>query len=392
MKKILAVTGIRSEVEYLLPILVNLINDGFDVSIAVSGAHLSKWHNNSLEQIKSYGIKIVDMIDSLLATDRRTQRSKGVGLLLTGLSQTVERENPDILIVVGDREESIATAIVGNYMNVLVAHIGGGDPVYGNSDDPIRHAVSSMANIHFTLCDNYAENLLRMGEESFRVFNVGSPSLDGIKKLSSISMEEINDKLQIELESKKYIMLLKHPLSSEVDFSYKQMKTTLLAVESFCKKNDLKCIGIYPNTDPGSSSMIEAIDEFVDSDYISYFRNLERLIFVNLLRNSLCLIGNSSMGILEAPFLTLPVVNVGNRQKGRHNAGNVIFVDYINSDIENALEKSCFDDNYRMRLEQNRFFYGDGESCGKISSIIRDLDISDVKWYVKKLNYLDNKE
>ena len=132
-KKILAITGIRSEYDILYPVLKELHNhDNFDLKIVVAGAHLSNWHGFTLNKIEEDGFCIVDKIDYLLMTNRKTQRAKGIGLLIEGLTQTVEREEPDFLIFVGDREESIATCIVGNYMDVLVAHIGGGDPVYGN--------------------------------------------------------------------------------------------------------------------------------------------------------------------------------------------------------------------------------------------------------------------
>lgn len=388
MKKILAVTGIRSEIEYLTPVLEQLRKDGFDISIAVSGAHLSDWHDNSLKEIEEKGFKIADKIDSLFFTNRKIQRVKGIGSLTYGLAQTVEREKPDFLLVVGDREESIATALVGNYMDILTVHIGGGDTVYGNSDDPIRHAVSSLAHIHLTLNESYKDILIKMGEEDFRVFNVGSPSLDRIEVEEKVSVEEISSNLNLEMTERKYIVLIKHPLSSESDKAYEQMKNTLIAIEDFCKTNNIKCIGIYPNTDPGAFDMIAAIQEISSSKHIHFYKNLERKLFINVIRNALCLIGNSSMGILEAPFFQLPVVNVGNRQKGRVNAGNVIFTSYLKEGILDALNQSCYNQGYRERIKENKFFYGDGRTCAKISKILNDVDLQDSKWHIKKLNYI----
>ena len=141
-------------------------------------------------------------------TDRETQRVKGIGSLVTGLAQTVEREQPDILFVVGDREESIGTALVGNYMNVLVGHVGGGDPVYGNSDDPIRCAVSKLAHIHFTTTASYADNLKQMGEEDFRIFHSGNPALDHIRQTELMDMGQLCKELSYDLNSKKYVVLI----------------------------------------------------------------------------------------------------------------------------------------------------------------------------------------
>ncbi len=132
-----------------------------------------------------------------MMTDRVVQRAKGVGLLIFALSQTVEREKPDFLLVVGDREESFAAGIVGNYMNVLVAHLGGGDPVYGNADDPVRFAVSRLAHIHLTTCKPYADNLLKMGEQDFRIYPTGNPALDNIRSIEPVDMKTISYEFKI---------------------------------------------------------------------------------------------------------------------------------------------------------------------------------------------------
>ncbi len=315
---------------------------------------------------------MVDRIDSLFMTNRLTQRVKGVGILIYGLSQTVERILPDFLFVVGDREESIATAIVGNYMNILVAHLGGGDPVYGNADDPIRFAVSKLAHIHFTTCEEYRNNLIKLGEEEFRVFNVGNPSLDKISKIPYLDITEINRELGIDLQSKRYIILIKHPLSSEFEKSYEQMKITFEVLNKFCQMNNIKAIGIYPNTDPGSYDIIKAINE-INSPFIKFIKNIPRIYFVNLLRNALALVGNSSMNILEAPFYQLPSVNIGNRQKGRLNAGNVLFTGYNENEILHALHKACFDNEFRSSLEKIKYFYGDGKASERIVNILKEV-------------------
>ena len=147
--------------------------------------------------------------------------------MIQGLAQTVERENPDFILFVGDREECIAATIVGNYMDVLVAHIGGGDPVYGNADDPIRFAGSKLAHIHFVTAKPYAENLKKIGEEDFRIFFVGNPAYENIANTKSVSLESISQFLDFNILAGRYIVLLKHPLSSEKENSYEQMKLTL---------------------------------------------------------------------------------------------------------------------------------------------------------------------
>jgi len=390
MRKVLAITGIRSEYDILYPVIDELRNrETFDVRIVVCGAHLSNWHGFTLKKIEEDGFKIVDKIDYLLMTNRKTQRAKGVGILVYALTQTVEREKPDFLIVVGDREESIATALVGNYMDVLVVHIGGGDPVYGNADDPIRHAVSKLAHMHFTTTELYAEYLKKMGEEEWRIFNVGNPGLDNIRKTSLKSLNEISDFLQFDIKDKNYLVLIKHPLSSEKEDSYYQMKVVLETLEEIGKEYNLKVIGIYPNTDPGSYDILKAVDEYKNSNHIKFYRTLPREIFVNVLRNALCLVGNSSMGILEAPFYKLPVVNVGSRQKGRLNAGNAEFVPHKKEAIKKSILKACYDKNYRKYVKSLENPYGDDSVSKRIGDILENINLNDKKWGIKKLSYVE---
>ena len=382
--KIIASTGIRSEYDILYPVINELRLRGHEIKLIISGAHLSDWHGSSLKKIQKDGFEIADKIDCLFSTNRTTQRIKGIGSLVTGISQCVERENPDLLLYVGDREEGIATALVGNYMDILFAHLSGGDPVWGNADDPIRFAISKLAHIHFPFANDYADNLRKIGEEDFRIFHSGNPSLDNIKDTKKISIEQLSEKLKYELKIEGYVVLIKHPLSSEKKEAGVQMRKTLESLKQFCIKYNYKVIGIYPNTDPGSYDILDAIEEYKKFESFCFFKNLPHLEFVNLMRNASALIGNSSMGILEAPFYKLPVVNVGRRQRGRLNAGNVEFVDYDADKIVLALEKACFDNDYRKTVANLKNPYGDGTAAEKIADAIESVDYNDRKWHIKK--------
>ena len=384
IKRILAVTGIRSEYFLLRPVLFSLRDQGFDVMVAVSGAHLSPWHNNTVRFIEEDNLNIVERIDSFLSTDRVTQRPKGVGLLVMGLTQTVERVDPDLILVLGDREEPLAGAIVANYMGKLCAHIGGGDTAMGNADDPVRFAVSKLSHIHFVFCQQHKENLLRVGEEEFRIFVVGNPALDEIEKIPKLDWDVVRERLSWnELEPFKYVMFLMHPLSSEYKESGFQVEKALEATIDFCRRHDLDILGIYPNTDPGASQILETIKRRI-SNRVRFFPTLDRDLFINLLRNTLTLVGNSSMGWLECPYLGVPVVNVGNRQKGRINAGNVQRVGLEREEILSALQRSCFDEEYRKKVMVKNEFYGNGKAGEKVISAIKSIDLEDRRWLVKE--------
>ena len=166
---------IKFDYDILYPVLNELENSGHQVSIVTSGAHLSfENHHSTYKRIINDGFKVVDKIDTLFSTDRTIQRSKAVGLLISGFTQSVERLKPDFILVLGDREESIAASIVGNYMEILVVHLAGGDPVYGNADDPMRFAVSKLAHVHCYFAEHHVKNLIKVGEERFRIFNTGN--------------------------------------------------------------------------------------------------------------------------------------------------------------------------------------------------------------------------
>lgn len=380
--KILVLTGIKSEYDILYPVLIELKGKNYDLLIVASGAHLSDQHNNTFARILEDGFKITDKIDTLLSTDRSVQRSKGTGLLIQGLTQTVERTDPDFLLVVGDREESIAAAVVGNYMEKLVVHIGGGDPVYGNADDSIRFAVSKLAHIHCCTTQEYADNLKRIGEEDFRIFLTGNPAYANIDFVPIIEKSELM--YQLGITSDNYIVLIKHPLSSEVVDAREQMETALKSLEQFCKKNRLQVVSIPPNSDPGSYEMKMVIEKYSEADWLIKAETLPRLQFVNLMRHAQALVGNSSMGILEAPHYKLPVVNIGNRQQGRLNAGNVVFVPYETDAIIRALEKAALDKEYQQKIKKLENPYGDSSAPNKVITAIESVDLNDRKWYVKQ--------
>lgn len=373
MKKILAITGIRSEYFILQPIFDEIVKrEDLTLKVVVTGTHLSPTFGQTYKIIENDGYDIVKL-ETLLSTDSLAGRSKSLGIQIMGLTDIVTTENPDWLLVLGDREESIATAIIGTYMNIPVAHICGGDRVVGNIDDSVRHAVTKLAHLHFPTTKENGERILKMGEEPWRVHITGNPALDSIRKQPDLSYNYINKELGTNLSSDKpFILLIKHPLSSEVEDAAYQMKVTLEALVEL----GYDTIITYPNSDSGSYEMIKVIDEYKESyDFIKAFKTLPRDIFVNLQRKASLLLGNSSSGILEAPFLKLPVINVGNRQKQRQHSENIIFVPYNKDLIVNAINRSINDSDFKQICRNCSNPYGDGYSSERIARIIAETKI-----------------
>jgi len=376
MKKILGVTGIRSEYDIMSSVFSAIDkNQLLELQIFVTGAHLSAAYGYTVDEIKKDGFVIADAVDSLLNGDTDGCRVKGLAIQLQGLVQTVVRIRPDILLVLGDREESMTAALVGSYMNIPVAHIAGGDRVVGNVDDQIRHAVTKLAHIHFTTNSESKERILRLGEQSFRVFNTGNPGLDRLKETPELSEAQLSERLGFELSSEEpFIVLIQHIISTEIDSAYEQMVVTLEAV----KELGITTILSYPNSDAGGQEMIRAIEEYRSKiPCLHIFKNIPRLEFVNLMRKASCLIGNSSAGILEAPLIKLPVVNIGNRQSERLHSANVIFVPHEKIQIMSAISKSIYDLVYREEVARCINPYGDGDSSERIATILADLSIDE---------------
>ncbi|QAA31666.1 UDP-N-acetylglucosamine 2-epimerase [Clostridium manihotivorum] len=372
--KVLAITGIRSEYFILQPILEEVQSrENVELKLIVTGTHLSAVHGNTYKIIENDGFNIIKL-ESLLSSDSLEGRCKSIGIQMMGLTDIVVREKPDWLLVLGDREESISTATVGTYLNIPVAHVCGGDRVVGNIDDSIRHAVTKLAHLHFPTTEENGERILKMGEEPWRVNVVGNPSLDSIRKQPDLSYEYINNKLGINIkEDEPFILLIKHPLSSEISEAAEQMRVTLEAVSEL----GYETVITYPNSDAGGFEMIGVINEFVQKyDFINAFKTIPKDLFTNLQRKAALLLGNSSSGLLEAPFLKLPVVNVGNRQKQRQHSENIIFVTHDKEQIKKAIETAIRDEEFISVCQNCSNPYGDGYSAKRIVDTLFNTEIN----------------
>jgi GDP/UDP-N,N'-diacetylbacillosamine 2-epimerase (hydrolysing) len=383
-KCVLGVTGIRSEYDIMSSVFRAISgHPDLDLQLVVTGAHLSEAYGSTINEIRADGFVVVDEIESLLNGDNASFRVKGLAIQLQGLVQTVARLKPDILLVLGDREEAMTTALVGAYMNIPVAHIAGGDRVIGNVDDQIRHAVTKLAHLHFVTNQESKERILRLGEQPFRIFDVGNPGLDRLLEVPVVDASELSRCLGFEIvDGEPLIMLIQHVLSSEIDQAYEQMKVSLDSIKDL----GIKTVLSYPNSDAGGQQMIRAIREYETLPFLYTAKNIPRLEFVNLMRRATCLVGNSSAGILEAPLLKLPVINVGNRQRGRLHAGNVQFVTHDKDCIVAAVRRAIFDQEYRASVAQCTNPYGDGHSSKRIADILGATLLND-QLLIKDITY-----
>lgn len=384
LRRVLAVTGIRSEYDILSSVFRAIVaRDDLELGIFVCGAHLAEAAGRTVAEIRADGFPIVDECLSLLAADDPLARVKGLGVQLMGLTQTVARLRPDWLMVLGDREESMSTALVGAYADVAVAHLCGGDLAVGNVDDQVRHAVTKLAHLHLVTNRESAERVRRLGEQDFRIHDVGNPGLDRLLDEPALPDAELARAVGLDLPpGAPLIVVIQHVISSEHAEGYAQMRATCAALRELA----LPTVVIHPNTDAGSEGIRRAIAELTGTPGIATARNLARRVFVNLLRRASCMVGNSSAGILEAPTLGLPTVNVGNRQRGRLHGGNVEFVRHDPARIAAAVRRAVQDGAYRAAVAAAPSPYGDGRSGPRVARLLAETPI-DRRLLVKEMTY-----
>jgi GDP/UDP-N,N'-diacetylbacillosamine 2-epimerase (hydrolysing) len=383
-KRIVVITGIRSEYDILYSVLRAIhAHDGLELHLVVTGAHLAPQFGYTVAQIEADGFPVAERIESLLDSNSAGSRIRSAAIQQLGLVQALERIRPDMMLVCGDREESITCALAGAYMNIPVAHLAGGDIVVGNVDDSVRHAVTKLAHIHFPFSEESAVRIRRMGEEPWRIHMTGNPGLDRFRLFPSLSRAELSRTLRIELDDTPLILLIQHNISSEIGDAARQMEITLQAIETL---GYTTLVG-YPNSDAGSRDIIAVIEHYRKRlNNLCVYRNLPRNEFLSVLKTADVLVGNSSLGILEAPFLKLPAVNVGNRQKKRQHADNVLFVPHDRNAIVQAVKTALHNNVFRERLQTCKCPFGDGYAGTKIADTIHAMKI-DRKLLVKDWTY-----
>ena len=377
-RRVLGITAIRSEYFLQRPMLRAIVDHPeLELQLVVTGAHLSPLHGQTVKEIEADGFQIAARIENLIYSDRDAARLKGAATQLQVLAHLVDELRPDWLLVPADREESMTLALCGTYMNIATAHYGAGDRVVGNADDMIRHAVSRLSHLLLTTHEEARERLVKAGEEEWRVHNVGHAGIDRLRSTEELSTSDLAQRLGVNNIEDQFAVIIQHPLTSEIDKAGEHMRETLAAV----LRLGLQAFISYPNSDPGSNQIIDAIEESRQNPRLSVFKNIPDREFVNLLRRATVLIGNSSLGLLEAPYLKLPVVNVGRRQSERHHASNVFFAPAEREAIVRQV-RAIMD----TQISECENPFGDGHTGERVAALLAATPI-DEKLLNKDLSY-----
>lgn len=345
-----------------------------ELQLVLAGSALLGRYGNAVNVIEKDGFEVTEKIYNILEGETPTGMAKTTGIAIMELATTFYNLKPDIVVTIADRFETIATSIAASYQNIPLAHIQGGE-VTGNIDEKVRHANTKLADIHLVASDDAAKRVLKMGESAEMIINTGCPSMDIAREVLENPEFDFDPLVKYggvgsEIDWRSgYIVVMQHPVTTEFEKSKEHIKETLKAVDEL----GIPTFWFWPNVDAGSDGTSSGIRQYREKNNpknIHFFKNMEPQDFLRLIKNSKCLIGNSSVGIRESAFLGIPVVNIGSRQNGRQRAKSVIDCGYNQEEIKSAIEKHIEHGHY-----DSEFIYGDGYAGQKIADTLATCEL-----------------
>lgn len=339
-RRICIFTGARSEYGLLHPLMEEIREDrNLELCLLVSGMHLSPEFGMTFQEIEKDGFKIDEKVEILMSSDSVTGVAKSMGIGLMGYADALERLTPDVIVLLGDRYETFCAAAAAVLHNIPIAHIHGGELTYGAWDDAFRHAVTKMSLLHFTCAGEYEKRVIQMGEHPHRVFNVGSLGVENIIKTELPVKKDFFNFIGFD-PVHAFLLITFHPVTREGKKNGAYFSSLMEAL-SDKRFESYKLVFTKSNSDSYGRWMNQEIDRFVEDHpkkSVS-FDSMGQINYLNAMKYASAMVGNSSSGIIEAACFRLPVINIGNRQKGRIRARNVIDCDPEQQKILQALEK-----------------------------------------------------
>lgn len=348
-----------------------------DLRLIALGPHLSPEFGLTVQEIERDGFKVDARIECLLSSDTDVAMAKTIGIATQSLADYFGRLRPDLLLLTADRYEMLAPAAVALALRIPIAHVEGGEVSEGAIDDCVRNALTKLSHIHFTSTALARARVIAMGEEEWRVHQVGAPALEHLRRSSVLGREELESRLGIDLTLPTAIVTF-HPITIARDTT-READALFKALESVSGQ----LLFCYPNADAGSRSLIRRLPPNAKT-----FVNLEPAAYWSLLGYVDLLIGNSSSGIIEAASFELPVVNIGIRQQGRERGRNVLDADATVESILAAIE-AARGSAFRQSLRGMENPYGDGRSAAKIAEVLANIELGE-KRLIKKAPHLRN--
>lgn len=386
IKKICIFLGSRANYSSIKSVMVEIKKKkNLKLQIILGASAILNKYGEVEKLIKKDGFRVDKKIFSLIEGENPITMSKSTGLGLIGISEALDELKPDLVFTIGDRFETMATTLAASYMNIPLAHTMGGE-ITGTIDESIRHAVTKFAHLHFPASKAAANRIYKLGENKESIFNFGCPRIDLVKQeLKKNRLKSINKRIFKEGVGAKlnllqpFVIVSQHPVTTEFGNAEGQILSTLEAVS----KLNVQAVVLWPNADAGSEDIAKGIRKWREKfkmKKMHFFKNLEINDYIQLMKYTSCLVGNSSSGIREGAYIGTPVVNIGSRQNGRERGKNVIQVNYKANNIYNALRKQV---NKNSRYKQSNI-YGDGNAAKKIINKLVTLKKISVQ---KKIRY-----
>ena len=375
MKRIGIMTGTRAEYGLLKPLMqeINKDND-LELYLIVSGMHLSPEFGMTYKEIEEDGFEINAKVEMLLSSDSPAGISKSIGLGVIGFADEFQRADLDMLILLGDRYEALSAAISAMVMRIPIAHLHGGELTEGAIDEGIRHSITKMSYLHFTSTEEYRRRVIQLGENPERVFCVGAIGVENIKKINLMTKEELERSIHFEIDENTVIVTY-HPVTLENNTVEEQFLNLLEVLD---RNPKIRMIFTKANADTNGRIVNELIDKYTaqNSERACAFMSLGQKRYLSALKYCRIVIGNSSSGIIEAPSFGKPIINIGDRQKGRICADSVINCGYTQQEIQQAME-TALTKEFENKASNCRNPYEKENTAANIISVIKDYLLND---------------
>ena len=376
--KLLFVTGSRGEWGYIRPIMRYADANAVDYAVCATNMLLLPGYGSLVDEIKRDGFNVTDEIFMSLEGHNHYTMAKSLGVFLQSFVDTLHRHQPDWIILAGDRGEQLMAGIAGAYTYTPVAHIQAGERS-GNIDGTARHALGKMAHLHFAANQDAADRLIKLGEEPFRVHNVGAPQLDELVNGPVTDAAEIEKRFGISVDE-EFLLVVQHPVTAETNMAAEQVAVVADAIRGI----PMRKVWVLPNNDAGSDTVRRELLHRRTTDTLT-FDNLTRADYLGLLRRCRAIVGNSSSGLVEAPTFGIPAVNLGTRQTDRVRGGNVIDAPF-ELDACLAALRAALAPEFAKRIAASVNPYGDGRSSERIVNVLMNTP-RDSTLLVKRLAY-----
>lgn len=375
-RKICVITGTRAEYGLLYWTMKEIeANDNLQLQIVVTGMHLSPEFGLTYKQIEEDGFSIDDKVEMLLSSDTPSGISKSMGVAMIGFADCLEKLQPDIIVVLGDRFELLSAVSTALVARIPVAHLHGGEQTQGAFDEAIRHAITKMSHLHFTSTEQYRKRVIQLGEHPDTVFNVGATGIDNINKLQLLTRSEFEESIQFEL-AKRNLLITFHPVTLENASAAEQFGELLASLQQL---EDTHLIFTMPNADTHGRVIMQMIHEFVQehNQTAVVFQSLGQLRYLSAMQFVDGVIGNSSSGIIEVPSFHIGTINLGDRQKGRIRAESVIDCESERESVTQAIAR-LYSSEFQERLKTVVNPHGHGGAAVQIAKKLSEADLNGI--------------